>query len=238
MRTFGLPLALLIGITIFVPGCGSPSDTAAPFTEGRVVLTVTDTAGNPVAGAEVRLSRALAREDVAGDNLSPGSYTLQASETTDAEGRTLFTRVPPGIYALQTSMQGMSHPRIRFEMTGQFLERTTVLRLVKEVSLTAAIGTVPKYQASFNGSIPGPAITVEHDHMVRIILSVPDNDIVHVLRIGELGIKSPSVRPGNSAIIEFVANRPGTFYYYCPLPGHRALGMEGKLVVTKDRSTG
>ena len=45
------------------------------------------------------------------------------------------------------------------------------------------------------------------------------------------------VPPGNSVIIEFVADVPGTFYYYCPLPGHRTLGMEGKLVVRKDPST-
>ena len=36
---------------------------------------------------------------------------------------------------------------------------------------------------------------------------------------------------GATATVSFVANQEGTFAYYCAMPGHRALGMEGKLVV-------
>lgn len=246
MNTLAFPLVLLLPLSIFLSGCGGPSEWAASFTRSRVVLTVTDIGGNPVSGAVVSLYSALASEEVAVDNghilstgLSPDNYTLQASEVTDADGHALFPRVPPGNYTLQALKEGMAHQRIRFEViSNESLERNVILRPVKEFSLTSAFGAVPKYQASFNGSIPGPTIAVEHGHMTRITISVPKNDIVHLLRIDELGIQSPSVHPGNSAIIEFVADAPGTFYYYCPLPGHRALGMEGKLVVRKDPSTG
>lgn len=36
---------------------------------------------------------------------------------------------------------------------------------------------------------------------------------------------------GAVATVSFVADKEGTFAYYCAMPGHRALGMEGKLVV-------
>ena len=26
--------------------------------------------------------------------------------------------------------------------------------------------------------------------------------------------------------------KPGTYEFYCPVPGHRALGMKGKLIVS------
>ena len=245
MPTLGFPLAFLIALSIFLSGCGSPSEGAAPSSLGSIVLTVTDTAGNPLSGALVRLSSALAREEVAvadghalSTSLSTTGYTIQTAEVTDSDGQAPFTRVPPGNYTLQASKEGMSHPSIRFQVTNsESFEQTIMLRPIKEVSLITAFQTVPEYQATFNGSLPGPTIAVEPETMVRITFSVPENDIVHVLRIDELGIKSPSVRPGNFAIIEFIANGPREIYYYCPLPGHRALGMEGKLVIRKERST-
>ncbi len=36
---------------------------------------------------------------------------------------------------------------------------------------------------------------------------------------------------GATATVQFTANQQGTFAYYCAMPGHRALGMEGKVVV-------
>ena len=67
--------------------------------------------------------------------------------------------------------------------------------------------------------------------MVRIVFSVPEKDIAHALAISEVGVSSPTVGAGESTIIEFVADRTGEFHYFCPLPSHRTLGMEGKLVV-------
>ncbi|MEY4731380.1 MAG: hypothetical protein RL681_326, partial [Candidatus Parcubacteria bacterium] len=37
---------------------------------------------------------------------------------------------------------------------------------------------------------------------------------------------------GQSETIEFVANKAGTFEYYCSVGSHRQMGMKGTLTVT------
>ncbi len=55
----------------------------------------------------------------------------------------------------------------------------------------------------------------------------------HDFIIDELGVASDKVSgQGNSVTFSFVVDKPGTFSYYCGVPGHRQAGMEGKLVVT------
>lgn len=68
--------------------------------------------------------------------------------------------------------------------------------------------------------VPGP--------QVRIAL-VNDDPMPHDLTIDELGVKVP-VDPGATATVRFRAY-PGTYTFYCSIPGHREAGMEGTLVV-------
>ena len=53
----------------------------------------------------------------------------------------------------------------------------------------------------------------------------------HDLVIDEFNARTNQLQAGQSQIIEFIADREGTFTYYCSVPGHRARGMEGKLIV-------
>jgi nitrite reductase (NO-forming) len=68
--------------------------------------------------------------------------------------------------------------------------------------------------------VPGP--------VVRIAL-VNDDPMPHDLTIDELGVKV-AVDPGATATVRFRAD-PGTYTFYCSIPGHREAGMEGTLVV-------
>ena len=43
--------------------------------------------------------------------------------------------------------------------------------------------------------------------------------------------KTPIISKGNRAVLAFTADKAGTFAFFCSVPGHRASGMEGKLVV-------
>lgn len=88
----------------------------------------------------------------------------------------------------------------------------------------------------YNQTQGGPTLVVNEGDLVRITLKVPGS-ISHNLRIDEfnfvigggLGIRNNEVDTG-----EFVADIKGEFSYYCRLTtysGHRALGMEGKIIV-------
>ncbi|HEX8932164.1 MAG TPA: cupredoxin domain-containing protein, partial [Patescibacteria group bacterium] len=54
---------------------------------------------------------------------------------------------------------------------------------------------------------------------------------VHDFVIDEYKIKSEKITSGNSTVINFVADKIGTFAYYCSIGNHREMGMVGKLIV-------
>ncbi len=45
------------------------------------------------------------------------------------------------------------------------------------------------------------------------------------------GAKTKTIAAGKSETVEFVADKKGTFEYYCSVGAHRANGMVGKLIV-------
>ena len=53
----------------------------------------------------------------------------------------------------------------------------------------------------------------------------------HDMRIDEFNVATPRLDGGQTADIEFVAGKTGTFEYYCSVGQHRAMGMVGKLIV-------
>lgn len=65
---------------------------------------------------------------------------------------------------------------------------------------------------------------------VRIALT-NNGKMPHDIRIDEFGVGTKILQPGESEVIEFVADKPGTYEYYCSVGNHRAQGMVGKLIV-------
>jgi uncharacterized cupredoxin-like copper-binding protein len=53
----------------------------------------------------------------------------------------------------------------------------------------------------------------------------------HSFDIDELNVHVPA-SAGKQALVMFQPTQPGTYTFYCAVPGHREAGMEGKLVVT------
>lgn len=49
--------------------------------------------------------------------------------------------------------------------------------------------------------------------------------------LDEFNAKTPQLEAGKSATVEFVADKTGTFEYYCSVGKHRQNGMVGKLIV-------
>src|SRR5688572_3087392 len=57
----------------------------------------------------------------------------------------------------------------------------------------------------------------------------------HDIVIPELGVHSKHFNASTGPIrVKFKVTRPGTFTYYCSIPGHRQIGMEGTLEVAGD----
>lgn len=93
------------------------------------------------------------------------------------------------------------------------------------INSTVKTFTVDGSSYAYNPS----TITVNKGDAVKIIFK--DTDSRHDLVIDGYNLRTDVIGPGKTDTIEFVADKVGTFEYYCSLPGHKAQGMTGKLVV-------
>lgn len=91
-----------------------------------------------------------------------------------------------------------------------------------EVKEVAVIGT----EMSFSPA----TITVRAGQQVKITFQ-NQGKVIHNLVIEGLGVSTRTIRPGQTDIIEFTAPAPGTYTFFCSVPGHRAAGMLGHLIV-------
>lgn len=53
----------------------------------------------------------------------------------------------------------------------------------------------------------------------------------HDWTIDEFNAKTKLLNAGEEETVEFVADKKGTFEFYCSVPGHREAGMKGMLIV-------
>jgi len=74
-----------------------------------------------------------------------------------------------------------------------------------------------------------PELRVKQGDTVRIEFSSIDG--FHDWVVDEFGAATERVNTGGSTSVEFVADKKGTFEYYCSVGEHRAMGMKGNLVV-------
>lgn len=73
-------------------------------------------------------------------------------------------------------------------------------------------------------------INIQSGQTVRIIFKNVGK-MEHDLVIDELSLATEILNPGDEQVLQFVADTPGTFSFYCSVGSHRALGMEGTLTV-------
>lgn len=63
-----------------------------------------------------------------------------------------------------------------------------------------------------------------------LAIELTSGDMLHDLTIDELDLHV-AANGGDTAEGGLTADEPGTYTYYCSVPGHRSAGMEGTLVV-------
>ena len=72
-------------------------------------------------------------------------------------------------------------------------------------------------------------ITVNKGERVKITLKNIKG--VHDFKIDEFGASTRVLNAGEEETITFLADKSGTFEYYCSVANHRAMGMVGTLIV-------
>lgn len=80
--------------------------------------------------------------------------------------------------------------------------------------------------------VANPTLRAEVGDTVEFVLSSGEG-AEHDIAVAEFNAISPKVSNGKPAVtLRFKVTQPGKFSYYCTIPGHRQIGMEGTLEVT------
>lgn len=72
-------------------------------------------------------------------------------------------------------------------------------------------------------------IKVKKGTKVKIVLNVKEG--LHDWVVDEFNARTKQINEGKSDTVEFMADKAGTFEYYCSVLQHRKMGMVGKLIV-------
>lgn len=65
----------------------------------------------------------------------------------------------------------------------------------------------------------------------RVKVTFTNKEGFHDFVIDEFDARTKQIQAGGSDTVEFTADRPGTFEYYCSVGNHRGMGMKGNLIV-------
>lgn len=90
--------------------------------------------------------------------------------------------------------------------------------VVKEITVTAS-----------NFAFNPKSITVDKGDTVKLTLK--DAQGTHNWKIDEFNTNTRILNSGEEQVITFVADKSGSFEYYCSVGNHRAMGMVGSLIV-------
>ena len=98
------------------------------------------------------------------------------------------------------------------------------------LSADVSTGTVKEFTVSAGSYFFSPkTMTVNKGDTVKI--TVTNSGGFHDFKIDEFNVSTSRLQSGQSETITFVADKAGTFQYYCSVGDHRAMGMWGTLTV-------
>lgn len=98
------------------------------------------------------------------------------------------------------------------------------------VSVGVSTGAVKEFTITGdNFSFSPSTIKVKKGDKVKITFI--NSEGFHDFVIDEFGAATKQLRSPASEVLEFTADKAGTFEYYCSVGTHRAMGMKGMLVV-------
>lgn len=158
------------------------------------------------------------------------SPTIQAIAEANPD---LYTLTPEGLVDLKP-----------FRVEGNVKEFAMDIQEIEHELLDGVVVTA----WAFNGTMPGPTLRVTEGDIVRVHFTnthhQPHTIHWHGIYADQKhdGVPhtSAAVMPGETRVYEFVAERPGTFWYHCHVDSYRHvdLGMYGSLIIEpKDGKT-
>ncbi|MDL1902908.1 hypothetical protein FBR02_19340, partial [Anaerolineae bacterium CFX9] len=105
--------------------------------------------------------------------------------------------------------------------------------VVVEYTLRTLLGaTPPMAYIGVGGAIDGvinPTLTANVGDTVRLTV-INGDPVLHDLQITEFGVNTGELTEAEQTVtVEFVADQPGSFVYFCSIPGHQQIGMHGLL---------
>lgn len=143
--------------------------------------------------------------------------------------------LPIRIQVGPTEIEAQETPQSQQPITVAQAETNISNADIVEFTLITQLGGVPPMAyVGVGGDIDGvvnPELVVNQGDFVRITV-INGDPTLHDLRIDEFSVHTGELlQDEQTATVEFVASQPGTFKYYCTVPGHREVGMEGLLRV-------
>jgi plastocyanin len=98
------------------------------------------------------------------------------------------------------------------------------------VDIGASLGAVKEFTVTGqNFSFTPSTLTVNKGDKVKITFN--NTQGFHNFVIDEYGVATPQKKSPDTEVLEFTANKAGSFEYYCAVGTHRQMGMKGTLIV-------
>lgn len=141
--------------------------------------------------------------------------------------------VVAGIWLYMVNSQPSQMPAVPSpseETTSAMSQPTETPSPVSSVDTASATQGVKEFTVTGKKfSFTPSSITVKKEGRMKIIFKNIEG--IHDFRINEFGVATKQIGEGTQDIVEFTADKTGSFEYYCSVGQHRAMGMKGTLTV-------
>lgn len=143
----------------------------------------------------------------------------------------VFILVVLGIVFLVTNSKKVEAPQVEVSETVNNAP-TTDKEQSDQLGIIVETNIAPVKEFTISGknfSFTPSSITVKKGDRVKITFN--NTDGFHDFVLDEYGVATKQAKAPASEVLEFTADKVGSFEYYCSVGSHRAMGMKGTLKV-------
>lgn len=143
---------------------------------------------------------------------------------------------PTAVVPENTTDTSMNHDEMTATTSDTTATSTTATSTGTSVGVGASVGVVTGTTRTFtvtgdNFKFSPATMTVKKGETVKIVFKNANG--IHDFVIDEFKVATNKIQSGQEETVTFVANKAGSFEYYCSVGTHRQMGMKGTLTVTE-----